>query len=76
MGEGLAVKLDESEQITLVGQCDRGHSRFGAVSHQRRYAHRAIDDRKLRMDMQVNERSGHGIVFTLASESGTAGLSV
>ena len=52
---GLLVKLDSTEEITVIGHGDRGHAEFGDAVHQFVDPHRAIQERVFGMEVEVDK---------------------
>ena len=72
---GLAKQLDRTRERAVVGERDSGHLEPGGFLHEGRDAARAVQNRVLRVHVQVDERrrSGttHGRAIVLPSGDGT-----
>ena len=70
----LAVELDRAGERAVVGERDRGHLEPRRLLHEGRDAARAVEDRVLRVDVQVDERrrrgATHGRAIVLAPLDG------
>ena len=57
---GRRVELDQGKQVDLISQCHGWHAGLRARSHEAIDADRRIDQRKLAVDVQMNEIRRHG----------------
>ncbi len=59
LGGGL-VEVDRARHRAVVGERHRRHLELGRLPRQRRDPARPVEDRVLRVDVEVDERGGHG----------------
>ena len=59
LGGGL-VEVDRARHRAVVGERDGGHLELGRLPRERRDPARPVEDRVLGVDVQVDERRGHG----------------
>ena len=57
-GRRRLVKFDRAVQVAVVGDRDRRHLQFGRLFHQLLHPHRAIEERVLGVQVEVNEGVG------------------
>ena len=56
---GRAVEFHQCKQVVLIGDRNGGHAKFDGFFNQGLDSNRAVDQRKFRMQVQMNERCGH-----------------
>src|SRR5204863_6420857 len=68
---GLAVELDRPRERAVVGERDRRHLELGRPRGERWYPARAVEDRVLGVDVEVDERGfEHGEVESSPAPGG------
>ena len=67
LGGGL-VEVDRARHRAVVGERDGGHLELGRLPRERRDPARPVEDRVLGVDVQVDERRGHGRAIVLSAD--------
>ena len=62
---GRLVEVDRARHRAVVGERDGGHLELGRLPRERRDPARPVEDRVLGVDVQVDERRGHGKAIVL-----------
>ena len=73
-GDGAGIKLDQTEEVQIVGDGHRRHVHGCHRGHQGIDGHNAIGDRILRVQPEVDELAGWGRIRHGVRESRISGL--
>ena len=71
LGGGL-VEVDRAGHRAVVGERHGGHLELGRLPRERRDPARPVEDRVLGVDVQVDERGGHGRAIVVGRSAGQA----